>query len=282
MTFFIMNDKQNKFYTSISNYYSEIFPYNPMQLQFVKNCIGNLNEKQILDIGCATGELAFNLANEGANVTGIDLNEDLLNRAIGNSKFQNSNYNREMEFATPKFQIGNMLELENDFKTGQFDAILCFGNTLVHLPTKNLIRQMLHSVNKVLKAGGLFLIQILNYDYILGEQISELPLIETKNIKFIRKYKFNKNSSTIQFQTELHLKKENEIVSNETSLLALKSNELIELLKNTGFSNIQLFANFKQDTFGGNHLPLVLKCKKQVWQSGAVDSNPLLYECELS
>ena len=223
MTIFKMNDKQNKFYTSISKYYSEIFPYNPAQLQFVKNCFGNLHEKQFLDIGCATGELAFNLANEGANLIGIDLNEDLLIQANG------TDFNREMEFATPKFQIGNMLELENDFQTEQFDAILCFGNTLVHLPTTQLIQKMLHSVNKVLKASGLFLIQILNYDYILSEQISELPLIETKNIKFIRKYKFNKNSSTIQFQTELHLKKENEIVSNETALLALKSNKLIEL-----------------------------------------------------
>ena len=42
------------------------------------------------------------------------------------------------------------------------------------------------------KLGGLFLLQILNYDYILGEQIIELPLIETANIKFVRKYRFEK------------------------------------------------------------------------------------------
>lgn len=257
-----MNNNQNKFYTSISEYYSEIFPYNPMHLQFVKNCIGKLNEKQILDIGCATGELAFNLANEGAIVTGIDLNIDLLNQAKGTSGFQTADLNREMEFATPRFQKGDMLELENDFKTGQFDAVLCFGNTLVHLPTTNLIQQMFNGVNKVLKPGGQFLIQILNYDYILGEQISKLALIETKNIKFVRNYKFEKNNSLIRFQTDLHLKKSGQIVSNETALLALKSSELLELLESTGFYNIQTFANFKQDTFGGNHLPLVLKCEK--------------------
>ena len=66
-----MKDEQNNFYTSISKYYSEIFPYTPMQLKFVKNSLGGLEEKQILDIGCATGELAFNLAMEGANVVGI-------------------------------------------------------------------------------------------------------------------------------------------------------------------------------------------------------------------
>ncbi len=257
-----MNNNQNKFYTSISEYYSEIFPYNPMQQQFAKNCIGNLNEKEILDIGCATGELAFNLANEGAIVTGIDLNEDLLIQAPGWSGFQTAQLNRELEFATPKFQIGDMLELEKDFQTGQFDAVLCFGNTMVHLPTTKLIQQMLEGVKQVLKPGGQFLIQILNYDYIMSEQISKLPLIESENIKFVRNYKFKKDSPLIQFQTNLYLKKSGQIVSNETALLALKSKQLVELLESTGFSNIELYANFKQDTFGGNHLPLVLKCKK--------------------
>ncbi len=257
-----MNNNQNKFYTSISEYYSEIFPYNPMQLQFIKSCMGNLNEKEILDIGCATGELAFNLANEGSIVTGIDLNSDLLKQATGWSGFQTAQLNRELEFATPKFQIGNMLELEKDFRTGQFDSVLCFGNTLVHLQATSLIQQMLEGVKKVLKPSGQFLIQILNYDYIMSEQISELPLIETENIKFVRNYKFKKDNSLIRFKTDLHLKKEDQIVSNETSLLALKSEQLVELLENTGFSNIQLFANFKHDTFGGNHLPLVLKCRK--------------------
>ncbi len=257
-----MNNNQNKFYTSISEYYSEIFPYNPMQLQFVKNCIGKLNEKQILDIGCATGELAFNLANEGAIVTGIDLNSDLLKQATGWSGFQTADLNREMEFATPKFQKGNMLELENDFKTGQFDAVLCFGNTLVHLQTTRLIQQMLEGVKKVLKPSGQFLIQILNYDYILGEQISELPLIETENIKFVRNYKFKKDSHLIQFQTNLYLKKSGQIVSNETSLFAIRSKELTDLLRNADFKNIELFSNFKKEKFGGEHLPLVVQCNK--------------------
>ena len=82
-----MNNEQNQFYTSISNYYSEIFPYQPLQLQFVKNRVGELAGKHILDIGCATGELAYQLVGTGVQVTGIDLNEDLLNQAIGCNGF---------------------------------------------------------------------------------------------------------------------------------------------------------------------------------------------------
>jgi glycine/sarcosine N-methyltransferase len=260
-----MNDKQNQFYSSISKFYSEIFPYQQMQLQFVKSSTSDLKEKLILDIGCATGELAFQLAIAGAIVTGIDLNEDLLNQAVGCSGFQSADSSiREAEITSsnPHFQTGNMLELEKDFEPVQFDVVLCFGNTLVHLQTTELIHQMLKGVFTVLKPGGQFLLQILNYDYILGEQVNELPTIETENIRFIRKYKIEKNNPLIRFQTDLVLKKEDKTISNETQLFAIKSGELIELLRNAGFTGIELFSGFKLEPFGGKHLPLVVSCKK--------------------
>jgi len=267
---FNMNEDQNKFYSSISKYYSEIFPYNPMQLQFVKNRVGEMKRKQVLDIGCANGELAFQLTNEGAKVIGIDLNEDLLQQAKRCSRFRSAtSYKRESEpdnyriaSPNPKFQLGNMLDLETDFQPGQFDVVLCFGNTLVHLQTIELIQQMLKGVFTILKTGGKFLLQILNYDYILGKNITELPLIETDNIRFIRKYLIEQNNPLISFQTRLDLKQEKRIVSNETSLFALKSADLVSLLESSGFYAIELYSNFKQETFGGKHLPLVVSCKK--------------------
>lgn len=246
-----MSDKQNQFYTSISKYYSEIFPYKPMQLDYVRRELMELEGKRILDIGCATGELAFQLAINKAHVVGIDLNADLLEQA-----------QKQKIHSGVRFQKGNMLHLQEDFKTGEFDAVLCFGNTLVHLPSEKLIEEMLRASYAVLKPGGCFLLQILNYDYILDKSISELPLIETDKVKFIRKYEFPENSDTIGFITDLEIKSENKVLSNETALLALQSNKLLELLKAAGFHRIQLYSNFKKDTFGGSHIPLVLSCKK--------------------
>ena len=247
-----MKDSQNLFYTSISKYYAEIFPYNPMQLQFVQNRAGELNGKQILDIGCATGELAFQLAEKGAKVTGIDLNEDLLKQAKSKKEHKNIH-----------FKIGNMLDLNSDFQKESFDTVLCFGNTLVHLQNTQQIQQMLEGVFTVLKPGGNFLLQILNYDFILNEPVSELPLIKTDKIEFVRKYKFEESNPVIYFQTELKIKKENIILSNETPLFALRSNDLVQFLKKAGFKKVELFSNFKQDSFRGKHLPLVLSCTKK-------------------
>lgn len=246
-----MKDPQNEFYSSISSYYSEIFPYKPAQLQFVKKQLGQIKGAKILDIGCATGELSYHLAEQGAEVTGIDLNPDLIAQAKKSKKYPGLH-----------FQEGNMLKLTTDFPPESFDAVLCFGNTLVHLLSVERIREMLEGTNRILKPDGKFLLQILNYNYILDEQVTELPLIETDNIRFVRNYHFEKNSPVITFHTELDLKNEGRSVKNETPLLALRSEELKRLLGHAGFKNIELFANFKEESFGGEHLPLVVRCGK--------------------
>ena len=89
-----MKDKQNQFYTSISKYYSEIFPYKPMQLQYVKKRVGELTEKKILDIGCATGELAFNLVKEVNNLNVVVRNPlgQIVTRVINSESFAVGNY----------------------------------------------------------------------------------------------------------------------------------------------------------------------------------------------
>jgi hypothetical protein len=132
----------------------------------------------------------------------------------------------------------------------------------VHLPDKIAILKMLYGVHRSLQPGGKFLLQILNYDYILGEKVSELPLIETENVKFYRNYKFHEDHEHVKFQTRLQLKSTGEVISNETTLLALISNDLLDLLKKAGFKNIQLYASFKEENFGGKHLPLVVSAKK--------------------
>ena len=213
--------------------------------------LGSLPGRQVLDIGCATGQLAFQLAAQGADVTGIDLNEELLAQAKENIPQPNL-----------KFQTGNMLDLENDFQVGLFDSVLCFGNTLVHVQELKDMRKMIFSVYNVLKEGGHFLLQILNYDHILAENITELPLIETDSIRFVRNYEFLPESRLINFKTDLHIKRENKLISNTTTLFALKSKELVHLLITEGFKSVKLYSNFNSDPFGGKHLPLVVSCRK--------------------
>ena len=67
-------------YTDFALVYDELMtdiPYD-LYVELISLAAGELNGKQILDVGCGTGLLSVKLARKGANVTAIDLSSDML------------------------------------------------------------------------------------------------------------------------------------------------------------------------------------------------------------
>jgi len=63
------------------------------EVDFIEKEIDFDKNKRILDIGCGTGRHVIELAKRGYNVTGIDLSESQLNRAIEKAKKENLGIN---------------------------------------------------------------------------------------------------------------------------------------------------------------------------------------------
>jgi 2-polyprenyl-3-methyl-5-hydroxy-6-metoxy-1,4-benzoquinol methylase len=236
------------FYQSVHHYYDEMFPPNRQQLSFVKDEL--LKNTHVLDIGCGTGNLALDLAHEGYKVTAIDLNEGMIGEAQKKSNAGN-----------PDFRVANMLEVSSDFNFDQFDGITCFGNTLVHLTENALIEHFLNSAFSILKPGGKFMLQILNYESILQKRLKNLPLIENDNIHFERLYEYS-GKGLINFVTNLTIKKSGEVIHNEVLLNPLGKTALEKMLTETGFENTRFFGNFIRDKLTSESLPLVMCCEK--------------------
>lgn len=243
-----MDTDQDRFYSSVTGYFDEIFPVNPVHLEFIRTELGTLEELYFLDIGCSTGKLANELCRLGALGVGIDLNEDMIREARQNysSAFLN-------------FRKMNMLHISRAFPDHYFDAVICFGNTLVHLDSITEVRTFLSHTAKLLKPGGKLLLQILNYDYILDKKISELPLIETGRLQFARHYTpTNGTQSKIEFKTILTDKRNNNILENKVLLLPVRRKELEKVLWMAGFKQLHFYANFVREPYTGNHLPLII------------------------
>ena len=249
----IQDNQQDKFYSPITDYYSEIFPYDAAQLAFIEREVGALPGKTILDVGCATGELSYHLALKGANITAIDLSNSLLSKAKASRPHERITY-----------RWANMLHTARLFGRSKFDSVVCFGNTLVHLMNPMQMRDFFSGVLTVLKPGGVFLLQILNYDEIFKEKPATLPLIETENLLFERKYQYEEGTREILFDTKLTLKGSGATIENQTELLGIGSSDLTLLMDVAGLKDIQLYGGFDGRPFGGNHLPLVIRSKKQV------------------
>lgn len=245
--------EHDRFYGSIARYYSGIFPLNHDQVFCIENELGGLEGKSLLDVGCGSGDLAFGLAGKKASVMAIDLNDALLAEARENRNHANITYRKV-----------NMLHIARFFGRAKYDGVVCFGNTLVHLLNPMQMRDFFSGVRTVLKPGGIFILQILNYDYVFREKRDTLPLIENDQIKFERFYRFFQGSREIRFLTRLTLKSTGEIIENETDLLGIGSKDLLQMMDIAGLTDMKMYSGFLKVPYDEEQLPLVVICKKTV------------------
>jgi ubiquinone/menaquinone biosynthesis C-methylase UbiE len=238
------------FYEEIAEFYDFIFPFNNAHINFVKSSIKEpYMAKKILDAGCGTGDLVIALADMGFHAIGIDDDAMMLHKA--GEKVKNE--------TRSEFTRLDMREIKRYFAAPDFDAVLCFGNTLVHLSGLPEIESFCKQVRAVLKDKGRFLLQILNYDHILDHNIRKLPLIENNIIVFERYYKYDDINNLIEFRTVLTVKESKKIIENTILLYPLRKQELNKALKKAGFTRVLYYGDFDKRELKEDSLPLVVE-----------------------
>jgi len=230
------------FYQELSRYYDEIFAVDDAEMRFIATLLEARDD--ILDIGCGTGNKTV-LLSESARVIGVDADAGM----IGKAKSDN---------ARPGIEYGvlDMADLEKRFEPASFDAAVCLGNTLVHLTAPEAIQALCGAVRRLLKPGGLFICQILNYDRILDNAVSELPIIDTPNTRFSRFY--TRQDDILLFRTELFIKATGEKLANETPLYALRPGALDATLDKAGFSRRERYGSYEGGPFVKDSFVLIM------------------------
>jgi len=238
------------FYESISKHYDYIFPYSKSQKEFLIDKSISSKDENILEVGCGTGNLTINLAKNYKEAIGIDLDEAMITSALAKSVEVDNSY----------FYIMNMLQLSIRFSAESLDNVFSFGNTLVHLGGFEEVKVFFKEVYKVLQPGGNFSIQIINYDRILDKSIKSLSTIENEHIKFVRKYVTL--GDKLSFDTELTIKEEEKVITNQIELFPIRKSDVQNLLDEVGFKNIQFYGGFDSSDLTDDSVPLILNCKK--------------------
>lgn len=230
----------SQFYNCIAEKYDYIFPLSPAHQTFFAD---ELQGHTVLDVGAATGNLTAYLLSQGYEVTGIDLSERLIAKAV------------EKGIVVRKLNMLNIDELST------FDNIVCIGNTLPHLDSKTSVQLFLQKAYEQLTQGGKLVLQLVNFEKYFAQQqgdyLGNLPLIANDKVKFERFYYLNKEGK-IRFKTIL-----DDTIENEELLQPIFADELIQWLTQIGFQTINLYGNFKKDSFDPNaSMALIIVAEK--------------------
>lgn len=245
------------FYTSIAKYYQHIFPANPDQIRFLSSVLP-YNGAKVLDVGCAIGDLSFALTRFGFPIWAFDFDGEMIEIAR-NAKPEDTLF--------PVFEKLDMRLLDKHYPETFFNTVICFGNTLVHLLSDDDILIFLQAVHKVLSEKGKLTLQIINYQYIIENKITSLPLIDNEHIHFERVYLIEGGNDLIDFNTKLTIKSTGQVIANSVKLYAIRHNRLQELLEEAGFGAFEFHGSFKAEPLTNKSLPLVVTCQKQNKQS---------------
>ena len=235
------------FYTALSAYYDEIFAVTPEDMALVARLLPP--HGRILDVGCGTGNKTVLLDN-AADIHAIDLDGGMIAQARGRHARPHIVYSQmDMRHLTRHFG--------KEGKATSFDAFVCLGNTLVHLPEHE-AGFFLQSVRALLREGGAGVIQILNYDRILDKNISELPVLETEHTTFIRRYRWEKGE--MHFVTSITLRATGEKLESDIVLYPLRTRKLEHLLLAAGFRTVNWYGSFAGGPLTGDSFVSIAHC----------------------
>jgi len=258
---------EDRFYTGVSDMYDEIFPFSQDQLEFVLEHMQHPESARILEVGCGTGSLTSALTASCGTVAGVDLNEAMIRKA---QEKQRGNGRKA------DYRKLDMRELSRNFPHRYFDAVVSFGNTLVHLSDQDEILNVLKEMKLLLKPAGALMLQIINYDRILDQGISELPTIENENIRFERRYVFldaddreieplvsrsPDEVNRIRFRSRLTVKASGFTSDQEVRLYPLRKRDFAEMLLSAGFADLKWYGGFNCSPLHDESLPLIVSAR---------------------
>ncbi|MCX6031380.1 MAG: class I SAM-dependent methyltransferase [Chloroflexi bacterium] len=129
---------------------------------FLQQLLDAAGAATVLDAACGSGGHALWLARQGYQVAGADVSLGMI--ALAQEKATAAGQDvpfvaADMAHLSPKVPSSS-----SEFRRETFDAVLCLGNSLPHLLTQADLVVALRGMAAVLRPGGLFVTQNLNYD----------------------------------------------------------------------------------------------------------------------
>lgn len=238
------------FYERLSKYYDIVFKTGDAQLELIESLLPM--GSRLLDIGSGTGTYTIPLAKKGYQVVALDNDQSMIDRLRDKAD--------AFDLMVESF-ARDMLGLD-DLIEDEYDGALCIGNTLPHLNDMNEVERFLEIVFRKLSAGGVFVIQTVNYDRVYKHNVTKLPLIERpeSGVVFDRSYEMIEDGR-IKFIGKLKMPDGTESEAS-TVLLGITCEMLLNALRGAGFSKVETYGSFKRESWSDETFATVVVATK--------------------
>ena len=125
-----------------------------LELPFIQRTLEQARVRTVLDAACGGGHHLIALAREGYVASGADLSAEMVELARRNAA---------KSHLVVQFEQAGFVDMSARFSE-TFDAVLCLGNSLPHVLTKEDQLAALAAMHRCLRHGGVLILQNLNYD----------------------------------------------------------------------------------------------------------------------
>lgn len=241
------------FYADLSEVYDALFPVSDDQRKMFEGIRGMGEIRRVADAGCGSGAQLLHFASAGISCIGFDPDPQLV--ALARKKLA--------PFPGAVVEVGGFADTAR-LVSPAADLVLCLGNSLVHVPQEDAAR-FLADAAFVLSSAGWILVQILNYERLFREAITELPLMQAGegSIEFRRRYLWE-GQRNVRFQTSLRISGGDgpRILRNEIPLYPIYPDELWEMLAGAEFSGIRYYGDYRRSDFTPDSEALVCLARK--------------------
>lgn len=234
------------FYTAFAEHYEAIFPFSEGVYAFLREHLPG-PPARVLDVGCATGLYTGRLARDGYAATGVDLDAAMI--AVARARYP---------LAT--FQVLDMTRIEDLDRV--FGGTFCIGNTAAHL-TRAQFSDFVGSVGATLRPGGPWMLQVMNWDYVLTQSSFTFPVIEGGDgVVFHREYRdISKDGVTFATRLVVHGV---EVFEEAVVLTPMRSGEIVAMHEAAGFTLVAHVGSYGGKPFD----PEVFSANVMVFERG--------------
>ncbi len=145
-----MNEKRNQYSRTWFEYFLETRPFTQQEVAFIQRQIPLNSFSRILDVCCGQGRISNELARQGYDVVGIDLDQAALDIA------------RDAGLETAVYQqldMRNLVQID-----GQFNAVLLIWQSFGYFDEETNLA-ILEQISQKLRTGGRFILDIYNRAY---------------------------------------------------------------------------------------------------------------------